>query len=231
MTSTAPDQLATPRSDHESCGQPQTCAQPQETPMPSSRIHAQTLAELNHCVGTARRNAAFTHLGEIAQPGPWQETCKGRTAMYGCCLDLIQEVLATTEKSSLMHCIPKHGLWDRPVLHFLHLLQQLAQTLSYLASHVASVKEEAGLLAEHLGQDTFTQLNATCEDFEQHEKTTLDAFLHILAVGATVINDNSAKRRRLFTADETRRYDLAYEKYLSYYRSRCGDPSPPPAMP
>ena len=99
MTSTAPDQLATPRSDHESCGQPQTCAQPQETPMPSSRIHAQTLAELNHCVGTARRNAAFTHLGEIAQPGPWQETCKGRTAMYGCCLDLIQEVLATTEKS------------------------------------------------------------------------------------------------------------------------------------
>ena len=198
--------------------------------MPSSRIHAQTLAELNHCVGTARRNAAFSHLGEVTQPGLWQETSKGRSAMYACCLDLIQEVLVTTEKSSLMHCIPKHGLWDRPVLHFLHLLQQLAQTLSYLASHVASVKEEAELLAEHLGPDTFTQLNATCKDFEQHEKTTLKAFLHILTVGATVLNDNSAKRCHLFSADETRRYNLAFEKYLNYYRSRHRDASPPPAI-
>ncbi len=191
--------------------------------MPSSRIHAQTLAELNHCVGTARRNAAFIHLGEVAQPGPWQETCQGRYAMYACCLELIQEVLATTEKSSLMHCIPKHGLWDRPVLHFLHLLQQLAQTLSYLAGHVSNVKEEAELLAEHLGQDTFTQLKATCNDFERHEKTTLQAFLHILTVGATLLNDNSAKRCRLFSADETRRYNLAFAKYRNYYRRRHGD--------
>ncbi|HQC51729.1 MAG TPA: hypothetical protein PLE92_01245 [Lentisphaeria bacterium] len=194
--------------------------------MSSFRIHVQTLSELNHCVGTARRNAAFIHLGEIAQPGAWQETCKGRHAMYACYLELIQEVLTTTEKSSLMHCIPKHGLWDRPVLHFLNLLHQLAQTLSCLAEHVSNVKEEAELLAEHLGQDTFTQLQATCNDFEQHEKATLQAFLRILAIGATVLNDNSAKRCQQFSADETRRYNLAFEKYLDYYRRRHGHPTP-----
>ena len=195
--------------------------------MSSFRIHAQTLAELNHCVGTARRNAAFTYLSEIAQPGPWQETCNGRHAMYACYLELIQEVLTNTEKSSLMHCIPKHGLWDRPVLHFLNLLQHLAQTLSYLSGHVSNVKEEAELLAEHLGQDTFTQLQATCNEFEQHEKATLQAFWRILAVGATVLNDNSTKRSQQFSADETRRYNLAFEKYLNYYRSQRGNASPP----
>ncbi len=146
--------------------------------------------------------------------------------MYACYLELIQDVLTTTEKSSLMHCIPKHGLWDRPVLHFLNLLHQLAQTLSCLAEHVSNVKEEAELLAEHLGQDTFTQLQATCNDFEQHEKATLQAFLRILAIGATVLNDNSAKRCQQFSADETRRYNLAFEKYLDYYRRRHGHPTP-----
>ena len=147
--------------------------------------------------------------------------------MYACYLELIQEVLTNTEKSSLMHCIPKHGLWDRPVLHFLNLLQHLAQTLSYLSGHVSNVKEEAELLAEHLGQDTFTQLQATCNEFEQHEKATLQAFWRILAVGATVLNDNSTKRSQQFSADETRRYNLAFEKYLNYYRSQRGNASPP----
>jgi hypothetical protein len=187
------------------------------------RLHAQTLAELNHCVGTARRNAAFLRLGELGQPGAWQEDNGQRSAMYGCYLDLVQEVIKTTEKSSLMHCLPKHGLWDRPVLHYLRLLQQLALTLSSLASHVANVKEEAELLSEHLGPDTFAQLNATCADFEQHEKTTLNVFLRVLSIGSTVITDNSAKRCQQFSEDEQRRYDLALGKYLHYYRRRhCG---------
>lgn len=184
-----------------------------------SRIHGQTLAELNHCVGTARRDAAYACLRELARRRNWPSSRSERALIYSKCLTLVQEVLDTTARSSLMYCNPKQAIWDKPVLHFLRLLQQLLQTLNSLAEHVENVRQEAGVLEEHLGEQTYNLLESTCKDFEHHETVAQVAMRKTLDVGRNLVESNSSKRRELFNEDDKRRYNKAFREYMEHYRN------------
>jgi len=118
-----------------------------------------------------------------------------------------------------MYSSPKQGLWDKPVLHFLRLLQQLLQTLNSLAEHVENVQQEAGVLAEHLGEETYNILESTCKDFENHEILAQMAMKKTLKVGQNLVQSNSAKRRESFTEDDNRRYDKAFQEYKTHYQA------------
>ncbi|MBR0459129.1 MAG: hypothetical protein IJJ26_07815 [Victivallales bacterium] len=184
-----------------------------------ARMHAQTLSELNHCVGTARRDAAYACLRQLAEQSSWPQDRKERAAVYRRCLELAQEVLDTSVRYSLMYCNPKQSLWDKPVIHFLHMLQQLLQTLNAMAEHVGNVQSEAEVLQEHLGTEVYSVLASTCEDFERHERVAEYALRKTLSVGQMLVEKNSAKRRELFTADDERRYRKTYGEYLLHFQT------------
>ncbi len=185
-----------------------------------SRMHAQTLSELNHCVGTARSDAAYLCLREIAERNTWPPERTQRAAIYQKCLTLVKEAIDTTVRYSLMHCNPKQALWDKPVIHFLHLIQQLLQTLNSLAEHVNNVQSEAELLSEHLGCEVYNVLESTCKDFETHERMGQYALRKTLAVGQILVERNSTKRRETFTPDDIRRYDKSLQENLEHFRAQ-----------
>lgn len=186
-------------------------------PLKTQRIHVQTLVEMNHCVGIARRDAAYQCLVGFAHKGLWQDAGQRRANAYEFCLFLIQEALTTTEKASHMCQESKLGLWNKPVLHFLRLLLKLTQTLAALASHASVVKEETEVLADHLDQDTYAVLSSTCHDFESNEQIVLQAFMRTLAVGQALIKSSSEKSQAIFSPDEARRYQLAFTEYSKHY--------------
>lgn len=186
-------------------------------PLKTQRIHVQTLVEMNHCVGIARRDAAYQCLVSFTHKGLWQAVSRKRAQAYEFCLFLIQDALSTTEKASHMCQESKLGLWNKPVLHFLRLLLKLIQTLVALASHASVVKEEAEVLADHLDQDTYAMLSSTCHDFESNEQIVLQAFMRTLAVGQALIKGSSEKSQAIFSPDEARRYQLAFAEYSRYY--------------
>ncbi len=189
-------------------------------------MHAQTLSELNHCVGTARRDAAYACLCQLVEQSSWPQDRKARAAVYGRCLALAHEVLETSVRYSLMFCNPKQALWDKPVIHFLHMLQQLLQTLNSLADHVGNVQSEAEVLQEHLGSEVYSMLASTCNDFEHHERIAGYALRKTLVVGQMLVEKNSAKRRELFTEDDKRRYKKAYDEYLLHFQTFESKKSP-----
>lgn len=184
-----------------------------------ARIHAQTLAELNYCVSTARRDAAYKCLIELASLDTWPGSRSERAVIYQKCLHLAKEALDTTTRSSLMYCNPKQGLWDKPIIHFLKMIQQLLQTLNFMAEHVESVQNEAEVLEEHLGNDTFSLLKDTCDVFEDHEKRVQVVMKSTLNVGQNLIAAYSTRRYETFSEDDKRRYDKAFKEYLEHYKN------------
>lgn len=192
-------------------------------PMKTQRIHVQTLVEMNHCVGIARRDAAYQCLVTFALKGLWQQSSMKRAKAYDFGQILIHDALTTTEKASHMCRESKLGLWNKPVLHFLRLLLKLIQTLGALASHASVVKEETEVLADHLDQDTYALLSSTCHDFESNEQIVLQAFMRTLAVGQALIKGSSEKSQAIFSADETRRYQLAFTEYTNHYTAAQND--------
>ena len=103
--------------------------------------HVQTLVEMNHCVGTARRDAAFDNLVEYCAAKLLSARVKQRKHAYAYCLYLVNEALTAAEHSALIE--EKQGLLDRPATHFLKLLQDMAGTMEALANHVMMVEQEA----------------------------------------------------------------------------------------
>ena len=117
-----------------------------------TRIHAQTLSELNHCVGTARRDAAFNCLLKLVMSQDWPTDREERAERIAKCLFIVNEVLDTTRHSSLMFSDPHQALYDKPLLHFLRLLVQLFQSMDLLGDHIRNVMNESDVLSEHLGK-------------------------------------------------------------------------------
>ena len=188
-----------------------------------ARIHAQTLAEMNHCVGTARRDAAYMRLCELAGGEGWPEGSAERKAFYAECLALVREVLETTRRSSLMFSDPGQEVYDRPLLHFLHLTDELFQTVSLLAEHVHTVRSEAEVLSEHLGAEAYSNLENNCADFERHERMAQGTLTGTLLVGQTLLKADTERRRQMFSEDDCRRYDKAFAEYVRYYKEMGGE--------
>ncbi|MBO4345850.1 MAG: hypothetical protein J5833_08835 [Victivallales bacterium] len=187
-----------------------------------TRIHAQTLSELNHCVGTARRDAAYNCLQALVMQNDWPSDREDRADRIAKCLVMVNEVLDTTTHSSLMFSDPHQALYDKPLLHFLRLLVQLFQTMELLGDHIRNVMNESDVLSEHLGKSTYSLLQSTCKDFEQHEEMLIEAVRKTFDVGRNLIETNTEHRRQSFNDDDMRRYDKAFAEYTTHYRSLAG---------
>ena len=186
-----------------------------------TRIHAQTLSELNHCVGTARRDAAFKCLLELVLNKDWPMDRAERAERIAKCLFIVNEVLDTTRHSSLMFSDPHQALYDKPLLHFLRLLVQLFQSMDLLGDHIRNVMNESDVLSEHLGKSTYSLLQSTCKDFEHHEEMLLEAVRKTFEVGKNLIDTNTAHRRQSFNEDDIRRYHKAFAEYTTHYSNYC----------
>lgn len=182
------------------------------------RIHAQTLSEMNHCVGTARRDAAYACLCELAVRD-WPADVKTKQKIYSNCFMLAKEVLESMKRSTLMYSDPRQEIYDRPLFHYLHLIDEWLQTISMLYEHVQSIRNEADVLSEHLGAEAYGSLERSCEELEKHGVLARETLVNTLDVGRSLVKSNSDKSKQSFSEDEMRRYDKAYAEYMKHYRS------------
>ena len=180
------------------------------------RLHIQTLAELNYCGETARRDAAYDCLCNACS-AEWPESHQQRGMLYGRCVMLINAVIAAAERSVPVRTKPRQVLSEKPLLHLLNLIKQQIQTLNSIAEHVHNVSSEAELLAELLGVEIFHKLEETCRSFDGHERAALKALNETLGIGKELMRANTLVRKSGFAADDLRRYNKAYDEYKSHY--------------
>ena len=195
-----------------------TCTM-QHTEIP--RLHIQTLAELNYCVETARRDAAYDCLCSACAV-EWPESHQLRGRLYRRCVMLINAAIAAAERSLPVHTKPRQALSEKPLLHLLNLIRQQIQTLDSIAEHVYNVSSEAELLAELLGREVFRKLEDTCHSFDGHERAALKALNDTLGIGRELMCANTVVRKADFASDDMRRYNKAYEEFMKYYSERTG---------
>ncbi len=179
--------------------------------------HVQTLVEMNHCVGTARRDAAFACMEAYANSGIDLTNVDERIKQYCMCVHLINEAMEATKRSSLVN--DRQWIWDRPAMHFLTLLSELIHTTLSLAKHVYMVDQEAEILSEPLGEATHELLVTTCRQFITTEKAAYRSFMRMLNLGRALLESSTAKHREHFTVDEERRYGIAYGEFKRHYES------------
>ena len=177
--------------------------------------HVQTLVEMNHCVGTARRDAAFDNLEEYCKNKLVSTRLKQRKYAYAYCLYLVNEALAAAEHSALME--EKQGILDRPAMHFLKLLQDMVSTMEALENHVMMIEQEAEVLHEALGDDIHKLLCKSGEQFTLTEKGAMKSFIAMLDVGKELLKASTQSHREHFSADDERRYNLCYDEYRRHY--------------
>jgi len=177
--------------------------------------HVQTLVEMNHCVGTARRDAAFDHLEEYCASKLVSARVKQRKHAYAYCLYLVNEALAAAEHSALIE--EKQGMLDRPATHFLKLLLDMAGTMEALANHVMMVEQEAELLHEALGDSVHKLLCESCDQFVKTEAAATKSFISMLSVGKELLRMSTKSHREHFSEDDERRYNLCYNEYKRHY--------------
>ena len=177
--------------------------------------HVQTLVEMNHCVGTARRDAAFDNLEKYCEEKLGSARVKQRKQAYAYCLYLVNEALTAAEHSALIE--EKQGMLDRPATHFLKLLQDMAGTMEALANHVMMVEQEAELLHEALGDNVHKLLCESCDQFVKTEAAATKSFISMLSVGKELLKMSTKSHREHFSEDDERRYNLCYEEYKRHY--------------
>ena len=177
--------------------------------------HVQTLVEMNHCVGTARRDAAFDHLEEYCEAKLMSARVRQRKYAYAYCLYLVNEALTAAEHSALVE--EKQGMLDRPATHFLKLLQDMASTMEALANHVMMVEQEAELLHEALGDNVHKVLSESCDQFVKTEAAATKSFISMLSVGKELLKVSTQRHREHFSEDDERRYNLCYAEYKHHY--------------
>lgn len=181
-------------------------------------LHVQTLVDMNHCVSTARRDAAFKCVVDFVTSSSEslrEESVTKRLEAYSHCAGLLEEARLATNRSTMSY--ERKGLFDRPVVHILNLLSAMVSTIMSLASHVQMVQMEAEILCDPLGQDTYSLLVNTCRDFEANERVARGSFAQMLNVGRMLVESSTAKQKEYFTEDDMRRYDIAYNEYVRHY--------------
>ena len=184
--------------------------------------HVQTLVGMNHCVSIARRDAAYKCLLDYtsaADNALREESIARRLDSYSRCSSLLHEAVLATKHASIGY--DRQGVMDRPAVHILRLLEALMNTLQSLATHVYMVQEEASILSDPLGEVTLSLLVSTCKDFEANERMARYSFCEMLNVGRQLLESSSQNHRVGFSADELRRYEIAFSEYVKVY----SDPS------
>ena len=180
--------------------------------------HVQTLIDMNHCVGIARRDAAYQCMMDFTNStanGLREESSSKRLEAYDRCAALLREAIQATLHASTG--LEPHDIMDRPVVHILKLLNALMSTLRSLANHVYMVKGEADVLSEPLGEGAFSLLVSTCKDFEANERMARYSFCEMLNVGRQLLENSTQTHQKYFSEDEMRRYMIAHQEYVTVY--------------
>ena len=186
------------------------------------RIHRHTLVEMNAPVFTARRDAAHASLVDILRRDALDAGRSGRVRLYGRGLRLLDDAILGTQRSQ----IQKEG----PLLqYFLLLRDTLAATLA-LVAHEIRLTHGPGALSRLATHSPRTRPAVPAGRFSSGELNTLDSIDDLLKFGVPLLLKDSENRRKGFSPDDLRRYELARREYRELYLSPAfaGDVPHPP---
>lgn len=195
-----------------------------KTPKNHAIKHLQTLVELNNSAGMGRRDAAFLCLIDYTESSDWADSMVDptkRLKAYCHCLKLLKEAFGSTKRSAIQ--FEHQSMIDRPVVHVLKLLLELASAMQSLVTHIIMVEREAENMRGLLGDEASNLLLTTCDNFSDNEARTRASFVKMLPVGKALLESNTAHHRVEFTADEVRRYGVSYEEYRRHYSESLND--------
>lgn len=189
--------------------------------------HVQTLVGMNHCVGTARRDAIYKCLVDYCQLSGEEfhaESPQRRQQAYRHCQQLLNEAMMSAGRATLSY--ERQGILDRPSFHILKMLSEIIGTMIALAAYVQMVQEEADVLKEPLGENTYECLTRTSSTFEANERMARESFFNMLEVGITIMDSSTKMHRGEFSEEEERRYQTAFLAFVERYsQADCRFPS------
>jgi len=169
---------------------------------------------MNRPVYTARRDAAHICAVDILRRATGARGKARRAALYQACLSLLEDGLTATRRSQMQQ--------ESFVTHYLQLLRETVSANLALVTHEMRLRQEASEFSRLLGPDTLAQFQTATDVFTASEKKILKSMNDLLAVGETIIARDRDKRRSTFSADESRRYELALREYQEFYRRSKG---------
>lgn len=175
------------------------------------RIHRQTLIEMNRAVFTARRDSAHTRLVAILREHIDCNSKEKRAGLYADCLELLEEVLRSTQRSQ----IPQGS----PFIHYLELLRETLKAQFALVNHEITLVREAREFTKALGKETVARLQQPSDLFSGSEKYLLDSVHNLLEFGEPLRQRDTKQRQKTFSEDDWRRYHHAKSEFETYYQS------------
>ena len=183
------------------------------------RLHRQTLIEMNLAAFTARRDAALDRVLAVLRREMIASNKEQRAELYTTCLALLDEAILATQRSQSEQ--------ETRLLHCLNLLHDTVAASLALVRHELTMTAEAEQFSTLLGPEIVAELRTTNDVFSSSEMSILDCIDDLLKVTVPIREQDTVERRKGFTEDDRRRFDLTareYRKHYSQYKPR-GKPS------
>ncbi len=176
------------------------------------RVHKHTLIEMNLAVFTARRDAAHARVAAVLREEIPVTSREERVRLYALCHGLVDEAIHATRRSQFSP--------DTPLLRYLKLLQNTVAVNEALLNYEIALAREGTELSQLVGSALPSQLRTDGDTFTPGEKAALTAMQELLKFGERLIQQDSRGRRKTYSGDDLRRYDLAWREYVGYYAAR-----------
>lgn len=174
------------------------------------RVHKHTLIEMNMAVFMARRDAAFSRVVEILRGEVLPAAKPRRRDLYGECHYLLQEAIATTQRSQAQQ--------ETPIVRYLQLLRDTVGGCLAIVQHEVNLGREAAEISRLVGTDLKEQF-AKADNTLSFSETTIQACIDdLLKFGITLMDKDSRERMSMFSENDLRRYNHAREEYDEHYR-------------
>jgi len=135
-----------------------------------------------------------------------------RVRLHTLCHALVDEAIHATRRSQLSP--------DSPLLRYLKLLQNTVAVNEALLNYEIALAREGTKLSQLVGSNLPRHLLAGRDTFTPGEKNALAAVHELLKFGETLIEQDSRGRRKTYSGDDLRRYELAWREYSGYYAAR-----------
>ena len=188
-----------------------------------SRLHGQTLIEMNTSVFTARRDAAHERVLTVLRRDMQTSNKELRVKLYRFCAELLEEAAQCTRRSQVQA--------DSPVLHYINLLRGTLASSQALLEHEMRLVREKTEFSRMLNEQVLSQLQTANDVFSNSEMNILDCIDEMLKFGEPILAQDSQERLKAFSDDDRRRYETAvaeyrrvHEKRLAGVRSHSGQP-------
>lgn len=176
------------------------------------RLHKHTLVEMNAPVFTARRDAAHACLVDILRRDALDAGRSGRVRIYSRCLRLLDDAIQASQRSQ----IQKEG----PLQHYFQLLRDtLAATLALVAHEIRLARGTGALSRLTTAPPRPRPPGQAPGRFSSGELNILDSVDDLVKFGVPLLLKDSETRRKGFSPDDLRRYELARREYREHYLS------------